>query len=173
MSSRIVHARHAPRLRAGSTLRIAVREVIAAWAPVKQMAAMVAIAAVAAVAATAACASGGARRGVVAGGRTDVIHRNEIAKSTAQNAYDAVRLLRPSFLSGRGPTTLLRPRASSVAPVVYLDNQRLGDARTLENIPVEGIVEIRFVGASQAQLRWGMDHPAGAIQVVTGTVRSP
>lgn len=123
--------------------------------------------------AVAACASGSASRGVTAGGRTDVLYRNEIAKSTAQNAYDAVRLLRPSFLSGRGPTTLLRPRASSVAPVVYLDNQRLGDARTLENIPVEGIVEIRFVGASQAQLRWGMDHPAGAIQVVTGTVRSP
>lgn len=121
----------------------------------------------------AACASGGANRTAGGGGRGDIIYRSEIAKSSAQNAYDAVRLLRPSFLAGRGPTTLLQPRASSLVPVVYLDNQRFGDASTLRNIPVDGIVEIRFIGASQAQLRWGMDHPAGAILVLTGTARAP
>jgi len=170
MSPRIGHARHAPRLGAGSTPHIAVREVIATWASARKIAS---IAAMTALAAVAACASGGAKRGGVAEKRTDIIYRNEIAKSTAQNAYDAVRLLRPAFLSGRGPTTLLQPRASSVAPVVYLDNQRFGDASTLRNIPVDGIVEIRFIGASQAQLRWGMDHPSGAILVVTGTARAP
>lgn len=158
MSPHIVHARTVARMNARDAARSCVRVAVAAWVSIGTIAA---------------CASGGANRGVTAGGRTDVLYRNEIAKSTAQNAYDAVRLLRPSFLSGRGPTTLLRANSSSVAPVVYLDNQRLGDARTLENIPVAGIVEIRFIGASQAQLRWGMDHPAGAIQVVTGTVRSP
>ncbi len=121
-----------------------------------------------------ACASGAAGKGGTrSGARSDIIYRNEIAKSTALNAYDAVRLLRPSFLSGRGPSTLIQPRASSQAPVVYLDNQRFGDASTLRNIPVDGIVEIRFIGASQAQLRWGMDHPAGAILVLTGTARAP
>lgn len=121
----------------------------------------------------AACASGGANRSAGPGGRSDIIYRSEIAKSSAQNAYDAVRLLRPAFLAGRGPTTLLQPRASSTAPVVYLDNQRYGDVGALRNIPVDGIVEIRFIGASQAQMRWGMDHPAGAILVLTGTSRAP
>ena len=67
--------------------------------------------------------------------------------------------------------TLLRVREGSSAPVVYLDNQRFGDASTLRNIPVEGIVEIRFIGATQAQMKWGSDHPAGVILVLTGTTR--
>ncbi|HNV73091.1 MAG: hypothetical protein IPF87_17880 [Gemmatimonadetes bacterium] len=118
------------------------------------------------------CATGSGGRGSAGQGRqSDVIYGSEIAKSSALNAYDAVRLLRPAFLAGRGPTTLLRPRESSVSPVVYLDNQRYGDSSTLRNIPIDGIVEIRFVGATQAQMRWGMDHPAGAILVLTGAAR--
>ena len=100
---------------------------------------------------------------------SDIIYRNEISKTSALNAYDAVRLLRPRFLAGRGPSTLLRVRESSTSPVVYLDNQRFGDASALYNIPVDGIVEIRYIGATQAQMRWGSDHPSGAILVITGT----
>ncbi|MEP7381994.1 MAG: hypothetical protein ABI910_09930 [Gemmatimonadota bacterium] len=103
--------------------------------------------------------------------RSDIIYRNEIAKTNALNAYDAVRLLRPAFLTGRGPSTLLRVRESSTSPVIYLDNQRFGDATTLRNIPVDGIIEIRFMSATQAQVKWGSDHPAGAILVLTGGVR--
>ncbi len=103
--------------------------------------------------------------------RSDIIYRNEISKTSALNAYDAVQLLRPAFLTGRGPSTLLRVRESSTSPVVYLDNQRFGDTSTLRNIPVDGIVEIRFIGATQAQMRWGSDHPSGAILVLTGVPR--
>lgn len=120
--------------------------------------------------ATGACASGGGRS-ASEGRQSDVIYRAEISKSSALNAYDAVRLLRPAFLTGRGPTTLLRVREGSTSPIVYLDNQRFGDSGALRNIPVDGIVEIRFVGATQAQLRWGMDHPSGAILVLTGSAR--
>ena len=55
----------------------------------------------------------------------------------------------------------------SGSPVVYLDNTREGDVSTLRNISLDGVLEIRFFGATQAQMRWGMDHPAGAILVVT------
>lgn len=121
--------------------------------------------------ATGACASGGGGRSAAEGRQSDVIYRSEIAKSSALNAYDAVRLLRPAFLAGRGPTSLLRTREGSNSPMVYVDNQRFGDSSSLRNIPIDGIVEIRFVGATQAQLRWGMDHPAGAILVLTGNAR--
>lgn len=124
-----------------------------------------------AVAVTGACASGGGGRSAAEGRQSDVIFRPEIAKTSALNAYEAVRLLRPAFLAGRGPTSLLRVREGSSAPVVYLDNQRFGDASTLRNIPVDGIVEIRFIGATQAQMKWGSDHPAGVILVLTGTTR--
>ncbi|MCC6769860.1 MAG: hypothetical protein IT360_01505 [Gemmatimonadaceae bacterium] len=117
-----------------------------------------------------ACAGGGGRSG--AGGiRSDVIYRNEIGKTSAVNAYDAVRRLRPAFLTGRGPSTLLRASQSTSAPVVYLDNQRFGAAESLRDIPVDGIVEIRFLTAAQAQVRWGMNHPAGVILVITGSAR--
>ena len=120
---------------------------------------------------TLSCASRGTP-GVAAspGGRSDVLYRDEIGKTSAQTAYDAVRMLRPSFLNTRGPTSLLRQ--VSQLPMVDLDNQRFGDASTLRNIPIDGIVEIRYLSSTQAQMRWGMDHPAGAILVVTGTVRS-
>ena len=118
------------------------------------------------------CAS--ARSGEAVGGRvsrSDVIDRSEISKSSAQNAYDAVRALRPAFLVSRGPTSLLRSRDSGTSPVIYLDNTRFGDLSTLRNIPILGIFEIRYFSATQAQLRWGMDHPSGAILVLTGSPR--
>ena len=118
------------------------------------------------------CAS--SRRGEDVGGRvqrSDVIDRSQLAKSSAQNAYDAVRTLRPVFLASRGPTSLLRSRDSGTSPVIYLDNARFGDLSTLRNIPVDGIFEIRYFSATQAQLRFGMDHPSGAILVLTGSPR--
>lgn len=117
---------------------------------------------------------GGTRSGEALGGRvsrSDVIDRSEIAKSSAQNAYDAVRALRPAFLVSRGPTSLLRSRDSGTSPVLYLDNSGFGDLSTLRNIPIVGIFEIRYFSATQAQLRWGTDHPSGAILVLTGTPR--
>ncbi|MEO6446449.1 MAG: hypothetical protein ABIZ91_08880 [Gemmatimonadaceae bacterium] len=123
----------------------------------------------------AACASGpGGRNAAGRGSRTDVIDRSEIARSNAQNAYDVIRTLRPVFLSSRGPSTLLRTSSTTNAPVVYLDDNRYGDVASLRNIPVDHVFEIRYFSATQAQTRWGMDHPAGAIQIITGlSKRSP
>jgi len=62
-------------------------------------------------------------------------------------------------------------RFDSTSPVIHFDNSRFGDLSTLRNIPIVGIFEIRYFSATQAQLRWGMDHPSGAILVLTGTPR--
>lgn len=86
-------------------------------------------------------------------------------------ANDAVRALRPAFLASRGPTSLLRSHDSRTSPVIYLDNTRFGDLSMLRNIPIVGIFEIHSFSATQAQLRWGMDHPSGAILVLTGSPR--
>ncbi len=111
--------------------------------------------------------SGGGTDRVGRGANSDIIDRSELARSNAQNAYDAVRSLRPAFLASRGATTILLKKEGSSSPVVYLDNTRYGDVTTLRNISLDGIFEIRFFSATQAQMRWGMDHPAGAILVVT------
>ncbi len=82
-------------------------------------------------------------------------------------ANDAVRALRPAFLASRGPTSLRRSHNSRTSPVIHLDNTRFGDLFTLRDFPIVGIFEIHSFGATQAQLRWGMDHPLGAIRILT------
>lgn len=103
---------------------------------------------------------------------SDVLTIDEILASKTQNAYDAVRRLRPSFLQTRGPTTLLARNETPSAPMVYLDNRRYGDVESLRTITVDGIFEIRYLSPNQAQLKWGMNHAAGVIHVTTNSGRA-
>ena len=103
---------------------------------------------------------------------SDVITIDEILTTKTQNAYDAVRRLRPSFLQTRGPTTLLARDATPTAPLVYLDNRRYGDIESLRTITVEGVFEIRYLSPNQAQLKWGMNHASGVIHVLSMSGRS-
>lgn len=103
---------------------------------------------------------------------SDVLTIDEILTSKTQNAYDAVRRLRPSFLQTRGPTTLLARNETPNAPLVYLDNRRYGDVESLRTITVDGIYEIRYLSPNQAQLKWGMNHAAGVIHVTSTSGRA-
>ena len=101
---------------------------------------------------------------------SDVLTIDEIEKAQSQNVYDAVRRLRPAFLASRGPTTLLQRQERQV--VVYLDGRGYGDVESLRTITTDGIFEVRFLSPNQAQQRWGMNHAAGVIHVVTMSGRS-
>jgi hypothetical protein len=101
---------------------------------------------------------------------SDVIYLDELTASKTQNAYDAVRRLRPRFMQPRGQTSLLL-RTDQV-PAIYLDNRRYGDLESLRMLPIDGIFEIRFLSANQAQQRWGMNHAAGVIHVLSMTGRT-
>ena len=98
---------------------------------------------------------------------SDVITIDEILATKTQNAYDAVRRLRPSFLQTRGPTTLAPRGNTPTAPSVYLDNRRYGDIESLRTLTVDGIFEIRYLSPNQAQLKWGMNHASGVIHVTS------
>lgn len=100
----------------------------------------------------------------------DVISRAEISKTQALTAFDAVRTLRPAFLRSRGQTSLTRQVTNE--PVVYLDNRRMGGLATLRDIPVQLIFEIRYLSSSEAQMKWGSGHPAGAVHVISSTSRA-
>jgi hypothetical protein len=99
----------------------------------------------------------------------DVITRAEITRTQAQTAYDAVRLLRPNFLRSRGVTSLTRQTTDE--PVVYLDERRIGGLVTLRDMPVPLIFEIRYLSASEAQMKWGSGHPVGAVHVISSKNR--
>ncbi|HEX6751541.1 MAG TPA: hypothetical protein VF092_29885 [Longimicrobium sp.] len=87
----------------------------------------------------------------------------EIEQRHDANAYEMVRALRPGWLRGvRGASGL---RSATV--VVYRDGMRIGGVSALTDISIESVKEIRFYNATDATQRWGTDHGAGAIFVVT------
>lgn len=91
-----------------------------------------------------------------------VISEQELGKSTARNALDAVQQLRPQWLRGRGAGSLGR---ASDPVMIYLNDVRLGGPSALAQLTTDGVKEIRFYNAADATSRWGTDHAAGAIVV--------
>jgi hypothetical protein len=104
-------------------------------------------------------------------GRTkgDVLTAEEIATTTALNAYDAVSLKRPFFLKSRGMRSLREaPAGQSVEyPVVYLDRMYFGDLESLKTISVTAIDEIRYLDFNAATVQFGTGHSAGIIHIIT------
>ncbi|HCA80269.1 MAG TPA: hypothetical protein DEP53_11115 [Bacteroidetes bacterium] len=97
----------------------------------------------------------------------EILNADEIAKTSALNAYDAVRMRRPEFLA---PRTRRLPDAttrSAVRPVVYLNEVYHGDVESLRHILIREIKEIRYLDAEEATLMYGSDHVAGVINVTT------
>jgi hypothetical protein len=95
----------------------------------------------------------------------DVITAEQIAEVGAQNAYDAVEMLRRQWLTSRGARSTLDP--SLRYPVVFLDEIELGELDQLRRISSEEIREIRFIDGRQAVPRYGMEYGAGIIHVIT------
>lgn len=102
----------------------------------------------------------------------NVITTEEIAKSSATNAYDLIQRLRPNFLRTRGavhgaPGSNGSTNIESVDLVVYLNENRLGGSDQLRQISTTDIREVRYFSASDATTKWGTGHTAGAIQIVS------
>jgi len=90
----------------------------------------------------------------------------EIARTDAQNAYQAVANLRPNWLLGRGTTSIRDPQTSVLD--VYLDGVSTGSGpEYLTGIHVSQVLEMRFYDAAQAGVRFGMGHPRGVLDVIT------
>ena len=117
-----------------------------------------------------ACASGGSGGGA-ARPSTSVITSDEIAQTSAANAYELIQRLRPNFLRTRGAVRGA-PRGSpnqleAVDLVVYMNESRMGGSDQLRQIPLSEIREIRYFTAADATTKWGTGHTAGAIQVIS------
>ncbi len=113
-----------------------------------------------------ACSGNAGRRAVQS---SDIITRAELSRTAALNAYEAVQRLRPQFFKDRGRTSILR--TESRTPTGVLDDRPLGDMSTLRDIAVTTVYEIRYLSASQAQVKYGSGYPAGAIVVVSARVK--
>lgn len=97
--------------------------------------------------------------------RADQISEEEIAASSASNAYEAVKKLRANFLSFRGKTSLLG--TSDADPTVYVDDQAYGPISSLRTIPASQISSIRLYRSWEATSKFGMGNMGGVIAVLT------
>ena len=92
-----------------------------------------------------------------------LISLDEIKQSSFANAYEIVETLRPQWFRTRGRTSI----SQTVTVKVYLDGTLLGAPDQLRQITTRAITSIRYIDASDATLRWGLDHGQGAIMVST------
>ena len=97
--------------------------------------------------------------------QANLITEEELAKSAARNGLQAVQMLRPDWLRGRGATSIRETAPTQV--VVYVNEQRLGGPEQLEGFAVTAIKSLRFMNASEATNRWGTGHGGGVIAVTT------
>jgi hypothetical protein len=94
-----------------------------------------------------------------------VLLAEEIRGTSASNLLDAIRARRPEWLIKRGQNSV----NFEGDIVVYVDNVALGGPDALRSIDVQSIQMVRFMTASEAQLRYGVGHTHGAIVVTTRT----
>lgn len=109
-----------------------------------------------------ACASTGGTR---SGGTPDLITSEELRSAEGiTNLYQAVQRLRPRFLQGRIGS---RSARVTTGVVVYFDGVRLGGVRELGRIGIDGIAEVRYLGARDATTKYGTNHGSGVIEVAS------
>jgi predicted RNA-binding protein with PUA domain len=92
-----------------------------------------------------------------------LITMQEVRDTRAQNVYDVIQFLRPSWLQQRGPSTF----GAEGGVAVYLNRIRLPGVEALREIESGAVTYIRYFDPMAAQFRFGLSNVQGAIQVVT------
>ena len=109
-----------------------------------------------------------------------LITADEIARVNVLNGLEAVQKLRPTMLRqrqiasangqggvARGAPPIKGTDVPSGQLVVYMDGTRLGDIEQLRQIAASSIATVRYFSPSEAQQKWGSNHPGGAIEVLS------
>src|SRR3569832_2076092 len=70
------------------------------------------------------------------------VSATELARSNADNLYDAIAKLRPEWLTSRGPTSMTNSSPTTVN--VFLNGSIAGDADLLQVVGVTDVAEVRY-----------------------------
>lgn len=127
--------------------------------PVRNIAVLIAVSLL-----TAACVQQSGERKRISGS-SSVIYADELERASHVDLLSAIASLRPNWLSRRGPTSI----NNEGELLVYLDRARLGGTESLRTIEISAVSRLEFLSPAQAQSRFGMGHPHGAIVVHTKT----
>ena len=129
---------------------------------------VVAAVAVLALAGSACAGKKGADQGGTRSNRNVITHE-QIVQQNFRTALDAVQALRPNWLRTRGADSFQSP----TQVIVYLDNVRMGGVDQLSTLTPSNIASITHYDGVQASGRWGLDHGAGVIQVISRVGPTP
>lgn len=111
-----------------------------------------------------ACASAGAQD-------ANVITAPELSRSTARNAYDAIRQIRPEMLRTRDPGTIVYFKARQ--PAVAVDNTLVGGVEVLRTVPTDTVARIEYVNPWLAAKRYGTGFGNGVMLIETRADSAP
>jgi hypothetical protein len=96
-------------------------------------------------------------------GSNNVLTVAQLTATNAENLYDAINRLRPTWLSSRGPTSVTNSTPTEVS--VFMGGSLLGHADYLRQIRVLDITEVKYWDPGSASARFGMGHPRGVIEL--------
>lgn len=93
--------------------------------------------------------------------RRDVLTSEQLVETQRMNVYEAVRQLRPRWLTTRGGA-----RAQGQLTVsVYIGRQRMGGVDFLETLDPQDVGQIRFYTGSEATTIFGTNAAGGVLEI--------
>ncbi len=98
------------------------------------------------------------------GAARNVISGDELSATNSQTAFEALQMVRPEWLTGRGPVSLTD--ATEARPNVYMYGSRVGDLDYLKSVYVQDVAELRYWSTGEASARFGMGNPRGVIEII-------
>jgi hypothetical protein len=81
----------------------------------------------------------------------------------SRDAYTAIRHLRPSFFTYHGPNSF---QSSTGLIHISSDYGPLQDLKELSKMTTQGMLEVRYLNAEQAQARFGLNANGGPVIVL-------
>ncbi|MFC1660156.1 hypothetical protein ACFL3S_01645 [Gemmatimonadota bacterium] len=109
---------------------------------------------------------------VTGSGGLRAIQIDEIGESSAEDLLELIENLRPSWLLGSDIRDPSDPEERG-GPVVLVNDVPPRPLFTLQFMPLAGVEEIRYLTSNEAELRYRVRTPAGAILVKTRTPVGP
>ena len=100
---------------------------------------------------------------------SSVITQEELAPHHEFTAYEAVQRLRPQWLRVRGATRVVGAQRASIQ--VHVDGMHMGGVEHLRSIRAQHVLEIRYMSATDATTRYGIDYTGGLLLVTMGRDR--
>ena len=94
-------------------------------------------------------------------GEQYVIKAAELEATRQSNLYDAIRQIRPFWL-----TRETRNRSGAAGLAVYLDDQYVGGTSALSRLPIHATARVRYMSPTEAQVRFGQVNGLRAAIVV-------